>query len=418
VNAVVKKGMYAVQAMALAFFQLVLLTGASAVLCNSQNTPIIDYTVANFLLFEGRNFSHDFNTSNMQEQLVTYNHLLLTGPATGLGFSSNGVLTLDPGREDAGASIIALLAYKGPCLGTFTVNLTVIPKPVIYDFMPGDTIFGINKTGQYKFNIKTKSSEGQDKINYAWVFNNEIVQSGASDEFMLNITSNSSGLYNLTAVATDEMGLSANLTWKFLILKENKPPVLARQLPNLMLFKNTASGAYSLSDYFIDPEGGIMQYSYKSLVPADVYLAENVGLLQVSVNISETGFLYFSPENDKIGRAYFTFTATDMFGAAIESNAVKVDVVPGYTLRNVTSRQFNQYCGDYTCNNDENCTTCQFDCGKCAGDISGCASEWACTEWSECQPLGVQLRACSDLRKCDDNRSMPDVVKACDYSAT
>ncbi|MBW3015441.1 hypothetical protein KY330_03400 [Candidatus Woesearchaeota archaeon] len=66
------------------------------------------------------------------------------------------------------------------------------------------------------------------------------------------------------------------------------------------------------------------------------------------------------------------------------------------------------YCGDGTCDANEDCNTCSQDCGVCpsvtpprrGGGPGGCFAHWNCTDWSPCGPNGWQERTCVDVSGC------------------
>ena len=47
----------------------------------------------------------------------------------------------------------------------------------------------------------------------------------------------------------------------------------------------------------------------------------------------------------------------------------------------------------------------------------GCKPDWNCTEWGPCLPSNFTLRSCIDKMNCGDNRTKPDEVKRCKYTA-
>jgi len=99
------------------------------------------------------------------------------------------------------------------------------------------------------------------------------------------------------------------------------------------------------------------------------------------------------------------------------------------------------YCGDDTCNSEENCDSCSNDCGECQEDeeesetseettstestigessiITGastenvCTSNWQCNDWSECLE-GIQVRECSDLNECGSEEGKPSLSQQCE----
>ncbi|MCK5023266.1 MAG: peptidase S8, partial [Candidatus Aenigmarchaeota archaeon] len=87
------------------------------------------------------------------------------------------------------------------------------------------------------------------------------------------------------------------------------------------------------------------------------------------------------------------------------------------------------YCGDFSCNNGETCSSCSSDCGACppsapsgTGPSGGffisslpkvCEESWTCTEWSECTD-NLKTRTCTDENDCDTSKEKPDEKRACE----
>jgi len=154
-----------------------------------------------------------------------------------------------------------------------------------------------------------------------------------------------------------------------------------------------------------------------------------------------TGILSFTPTISDIGNYTINFSVTD-------------GVAWTYELINLEIRR-GPYCGDGSCNADEDCTTCSVDCGECpvspggpggegesgdggeAGDDigggggaggaslgnqlyggTGCIERWECTDWSACSIEGWKTRKCVDRNQCRTERNKPVEIVECDYGGT
>lgn len=47
-----------------------------------------------------------------------------------------------------------------------------------------------------------------------------------------------------------------------------------------------------------------------------------------------------------------------------------------------------------------------------------CTESWQCSEWTKCNPAGLQYRECADENKCETTKDKPTVQQACQYTAT
>lgn len=101
------------------------------------------------------------------------------------------------------------------------------------------------------------------------------------------------------------------------------------------------------------------------------------------------------------------------------------------------------YCGDGTCDSNEDCDEddeCEDDCGECDDDddddddssssddenvlqiptsptTTTCTPGWECGEWTECID-GTQTRECTDLNACDSEEGKPAISQSCEVAET
>jgi PKD repeat protein len=406
--------------LALALITTLLSGGANAILCDAKNTPIIKSDKNSFILYEGKAFYYDFNLSNLRENEVTYTYSFLEGKVTGLSINENGVLSLLPGRDDSGQTLVALLSFKQGCLDTLVINLTIYSKPVINEYYPPESEFGLNASQPVNFSVKVSSDNPNDTLKYEWYFDGQ--HQNISPQYSniripgQNITA---GIHNVTFIATNSYGLNSSSKWTFIVAKVNKAPALIAEIPGFITFKNVNAEAYDLNNYFVDPERGKLKFSVRQVLPTSAKTLNSLRPANATANITTTGFVSYLPQTDNIGYAHFIFTATDIQGLSTDSNIVRLDVLNAFlsTFRNST--QISLFCGDFSCNSLENCTTCQHDCGVCENaDFTGCLPKWECTDWSACTPFGLQTRECIDINLCEDNRTIPDTGKFCIYDAS
>ena len=387
----------------------------SSGVCISANTPRIQ-SVNYFQINEDDLFVFDFNVTNMDEEDVSFTYALIDQELTGVSLTKRGVFTFTPSSDDVGISKIAILAVREECADTEVVILDIYQRPDIVFFEPRNTSLQINQTDTVVFRARADGGRGE-AIKYEWFFETKLVE-GATNKtsFTFRPGYGRAGVFNITVKATNQYNLSAYQTWFVQASRVNRPPALVYEIPGYLVFRNTETGAYNLNDYFSDPDGGVLRFEAKQVEPS--FDISGVAYTNLSVLISDTGFVTYTPGLDAKGHIYFTFIAYDILGASTESNTIRVDIVGTNQFGNLTTEEPSDYCGNMVCSPGEDCNTCPFDCGRCKEDDVGCMPNWNCTEWSPCMPANLMTRNCTDLNLCDDNRSMPDEVRACRYTAT
>lgn|GEM_PF-1316153 len=415
-----KKALMLGRAIFLSFSLLILLlfslSFASAI-CNPANTPLLkpaDY----FEIGEGNLFTYEFNITNMPKDNIAFTYALFDKQLHGLSISNKGVLSFTPGSDAVGVSRIAIIAAKEDCADTIIMTIKVFARPDIVYFTPSNATLQINQTGSVIFRVRAQDTDANDSLTYNWLLDSQLINESYNKTSLVFAPGYAlSGVHEISAVINDTHNLSAEMDWELQIASINRPPVLLFNVSNMIIFWNTATGAYDLNDYFIDPDGGKLRFEYEQVFPA--YEKTGVSYANVSVNIGTTGFVSYDPATNTTGYAYFRFKAYDVLNASAESNVVKVDVLGSGKLRSLNDMSTKQFCGDSVCNGREDCKTCPYDCGSCPNETQpGCRPIWNCTGWSPCQFTSFQARKCIDLTNCGDNRTKPDEFKMCSYNAT
>lgn len=396
---------------------LVFTSGLVFAACTSINTPKI-ISSNYFELEEGKHFEYDFNLTNLDEANVQYAYAVIGDGLRGISLNKRGVISLTPFDSDVGTHKVAVIAVKEECSDTLIITLKIFDKPDIRIFEPASTYLQLSQVESINFKAIAVDRDENETLSYAWYLDSSLIND-SQNKTNLTFTPgfNLSGVHELSVNVTDSRGLKGSRKWSLQISKVNRPPVLMFNIPNFMVFRNTATGAYNLNDYFRDPEGGILNYSYHQVMPQ--YELPGIRYADISLMLDNSGFVTYNPALDTKGYAYFVFTATDLLGLSTESNIVKVEIIGDEYFKNLNQTPFNDYCGDKVCSLLEDCKTCPFDCGECEGEQqTGCKPDWNCTEWSPCQPAGFQFRNCTDINQCGDNRTKPDELKRCEYTAT
>lgn len=399
------------------FILVLLLSSFSSAACTSASTPHIT-SVDSLKLAQGEFFVYKFNITNMPEIDVSYALVAFDKELSGISINDNGLLAFTPLQRDVGVSRIGVVAVKESCAETRIITLNILDRPDIVFFQPDSPSFEMNQTGNVDFRIRAEDTDENESLSYEWFIDSEIINESVNETSLsFKPGYKLSGVHEISAKVIDSTNLSDTKSWYVQIAKVNRPPVLTNQIPGFMAFKNTASGAYNLNDYFLDPEGGKLVFDYRQVIPS--YDVKGVSYANISVGIDTSGFVTYNPRLNTSGYVYFVFTAYDILNKSTGSNIVRIDIVGVDQLKDLNKSSPTDYCGDLYCSAAENCSACSFDCGPCENNSQlGCAPKWNCTEWNLCQPAGFQLRNCTDTSLCDDNRTKPDTVKLCNYNAT
>jgi len=158
--------------------------------------------------------------------------------------------------------------------------------------------------------------------------------------------------------------------FNFTVGNINDPPYLIRPIPNQTFNTETVLQAFFLTDYFADPDGDPLAFSFLQ------------GLAETQVNITLANSSQVTFASNGCGDAYFQFFATDPYNESAESNIVIVTV-------NCNNSEENQ-------GQDEN----QNQNGQSGGGGGACLPELVCLPWSRCYPNGMQVEVCRDKNGC------------------
>lgn len=188
-------------------------------------------------------------------------------------------------------------------------------------------------------------------------------------------------------------GCPINASTTFLLIVQNRAPILSNQVPNQTWEEDVQLTGLDLDNYFSDPDGDSLNYS-------------SISGDHISISINSNGIVTFDPETDWYGLNWIVFNASDGLASVLSNNV---------TL-NVT--QVPNICGDDVCNANESCSSCPSDCGSCAAAPGGggggvsvvkvikepeelltCPAEKKCGSWTPetCPDNLIQERSCLEI---------------------
>ena len=172
----------------------------------------------------------------------------------------------------------------------------------------------------------------------------------------------------------------------------NRPPVLANYLPNETWNQNTILTGRDLDDYFMDPDGDNLTYTYTALAN-----------IVISINPT-THVITLTPDPAFYGNESVYYIATDNFAAKTTSNLVGLTVI--------------QVIGAYS-PGPEVVPGGGGGGGGSAALIAPCTEEWKCDEWGPCLPTFIQVRQCTEMNiECKTTLKKPELSRECSYFPT
>jgi len=155
------------------------------------------------------------------------------------------------------------------------------------------------------FTVTTSDPDG-DMLTVEWYLNNTLVDTDTSYTFIGNYAS--AGSYEIKVVVFDG-DLHANHTWTLTVTNVNRAPILTNPLPDKSFDEDHTLLAFSLNDYFSDPDGEKLTYTVS-------------GNNHVSVIINPDGTVNLSASENWYGNETITFRATDPYNEYVEDTII------------------------------------------------------------------------------------------------
>lgn len=209
-----------------------------------------------------------------------------------------------------------------------------------------------------------------------------IISTFDNETLTLNITGNQTGVGNNT-IELEIRDLSScpiiqhfNLTFELLDI--NDPPELITEFPSLEIPQGTTLSAFFLDNYFWDPDGDPLTYSFTVTGAYIINLNQNTGEVRIT-----------NPENQCASGTLY-FTATDPGNLSEDSNMITLDAL---------------------CPTQQS-TAQQSGAGAAA---PSCQPKWQCRNWSECLQNGSRYRDCYDMNACNIDRLNRRFWDECEY---
>ncbi|MFH1133618.1 MAG: hypothetical protein V1735_03945 [Nanoarchaeota archaeon] len=374
-------------------------------ICISKNISILSTN------FSGREYESFYDT------------LVMENPDTRqLNFSENtslfevdpstGVISFTPLFNDVGEyDILFRVNDLDPYCGTM-IRFKVIPFTIHYMDKNGSVAIwddtdekGGNQTKYVRENVTFYANYTSNTTNqsangtgvYCTIVHNDTGQPSQPANMTFNATTLLyKALVSFTHPGYKEwnvtcIGVSLGYSGDFetdQVLITNRPPVLVSELPNQTWYMNTHLTGLDLDDYFVDPDGDVLNFSFTPVH-------------NITINISaSTHVVTFMPATGFNGERFALFYADDPFSARTESNLITLTVL----YREPPPEQQTGASGGSG--------------GGGGGGIStGCYPRWECTAWGPCLPSGMQRRTCTDVMECHGT-FRPNLTQLCEYEPT
>ncbi len=192
------------------------------------------------------------------------------------------------------------------------------------------------------------------------------------------------GTHNYTIFCNDADGSALNLTDSYTIT--NRAPVLISDMPNETWPEDTTLSGRDLDNYFMDPDGDVINFS-------------NTKVLNIDVIIDNTTHrITLIPDRNFYGERTVVYFGTDPFNSSASSNIVTLTVV------DVEEQE-------------------QPPPPPPAGGGGGagrkdCVERWECTAFGPCLHTGIRVRECVDLARCGSELRKPKLFEDCVYEAS
>jgi hypothetical protein len=235
---------------------------------------------------------------------------------------------------------------------------------------------------------------------------------------------------DLEDCSNSESSLSIDLE----ITNINDAPVLDTTIPDVEYYAGETIFAYSLNDFFSDPDTDSLTYTV-------------AGNTLISVTIGSDGLVRISSATCGI-RERVIFTAMDPYNETADSNLVTITCtnttnpitepntgtssggssgggggsVPlckpefecfEYHRCNITNQRLMRCVDKEGCDDEEFVTlACQY------SPLLDCNETWSCGEWGQCFPNSTQYRTCTDSMACGTQLLMPPLFQECEYIGT
>ncbi len=230
---------------------------------------------------------------------------VMTVTAVGQGTASVTATAMDP------EGLVAALSFS------VTVEPAVNQAPIVVEAPSDDTVAVGKDFGNPMFSV-FKDPEGLP-MEYGAASSNPDVASAQILRFVFlpavyDVNGLSEGETTVTLTATDQGGLSAEVSFKVTVLAlTNQPPVVSQEIQDQTIEVGQERGWSNLYDYFSDPDDATLNFTVTSSDSA-------------IVQAGRFGFFGGFIGGKSVGTATVTFTASDQEGLSV-SQDITVTVV-------------------------------------------------------------------------------------------
>ncbi|MBN2423091.1 hypothetical protein JXB41_07755 [Candidatus Woesearchaeota archaeon] len=358
--------------------------------------PFLNHTCNN-TAFHNINYICQVNATdqNLNQVLSFYSQFLTN--QTLFSISPSGLISFTPNGTQVGNHTYRVIVYdNSSCdnnydIGEFNLSVICTNNPPVLNNTCNNTAFeDVNYYCQVNANdidpgaTFTFYSELINSTFNLTLFNiteEGIIDFTANDSFVGNYT------YKITVYDNDYCDNSDEEYFNIEVIDTNDAPIFTGPIPNQTWVRGTTlAGFIDLDDYFYDPDGDPLTYTYSILNYIQVIVDENNEVTLI-------------PVADFTGTEYITFIAYDPYDLNATSNDITLTVVPPT---------------EEAAEEEEEVT----EGGGGGGGYPRCIPEWYCKQWGDCMPDGYQSRVCFDLHYCNSTWNKPNTTQPCNFIHT
>jgi len=212
----------------------------------------------------------DVDSANLTISVVNSQHVFA---------AINGlVATLTSSANWSGTESLSFTVSDGLLSANASTNIVVTPvndAPVITSFLPNQGELTLVPGTSQQFDIIANDIDSN--ISYEWWLNGSLQQGDSSSfTYLFSVV----GTHQLVSKVTDGFAVAEH-SWSIQVPYINNPPQITQAISNLVIAEDFAPIEMDLSDYFHDPEGDPISYSFTQSTQV-VTAALNGSILTIS----------------------------------------------------------------------------------------------------------------------------------------
>jgi hypothetical protein len=366
-------------------YSLILLinsNSSNALSCSYSNSPQLGIAY-NHVLYEGNNYYYKSSVTGFFNSTYFSFAKINSSIENFYIIPETGEINFTPKDDDVGQhKLLVAVVNEENCFDAKIINLKVYDKPKINEFTPKKESVVTDETKSVLFSASVEDKDNTT-IEYKWHLDGIIVSKNNSFVFYPNF--NSSGKYNITLEVRNSFNLYDSKTWILNVKEINRAPILGHNIPDIVLLENSAFSPFFLNDYFFDPDGDELTYTYNPLAFSEAISKSDAG---IDIIIDNTSKARIIPRKDWYGSRNVYFYAIDPLNNSTRSNMVNIRII------------------------EELKQTVEFEGSDCIVKN--------CTDWSSCFITNISIRECFVYDVCKNKTESRNIfqTETCYFNAS